>query len=320
MNEDYLAWLLFIAIWILFVFLRSRWRQKHARPVTLPGREPDLERTRRLFNLAEQKLGKLGSQDLMLRDFSFRATLSAVQVNNLQEAQTQLQSMLIEMLPHLHLLPNIRLIATRDKSQLLPGALGQYDQNGSYSTIRMLVEPGTAPELLVAALCHECTHYFMRSYMLEDPDRQTNEGLTDTMACLLGFSEIMLRSNSNRPLPYLNHAEFEEVRRCLLASRSILQEKYDRKQNLAAARAQLQKNLSGARAMIEQARAMISVNKTPNRSMSGASLSLLQQTLLALENGTYTETLRRAEAALSGDLSAVRRADDLYRMMLAFHG
>ena len=52
----------------------------------------------------------------------------------------------------------------------------------------------------------------------------------------------------------------------------------------------------------------------------------LQQTLLALENGSCAERLNQAENALSGDLAAVRGADDsvlavcgeLYRLMLAF--
>ena len=78
--------------------------------------------------------------------------------------------------------------------------------------------------------------------------------------------------------------------------------------------------------MLEQARAMIAVSKSPKKKLSRGELARLQQTLLALENGSCTERLNQAEKALSGDLAAVRGADDsvlavcgeLYRLMLAF--
>ena len=332
MDENTLAYLVVIVIFILFSVIRNTRQSsggsgrggKNARIVY--SREPDLERTRGLFGMAEQKLEKAGLTDLMLQDFHFRTQLSPAQCKDLQQAQAQLQSMLMEMLPHLHLLPDIRVIMTRDPSELIHGALGQYEHSGSTKTIRILLVPDATPALLAATLCHECSHYFLYSYILSERDSDMNEGLTEVMACLVGFSEIMIQSNPNRDLPYLNRPEFEEVRRCLLAARPALQQKYDQKQNLLNARTQLKKNLAGGRAMLEQTRAMIAVSRSPKKKLSRGELARLQQTLLALENGSCAERLNQAEKALSGDLAAVRGADDsvlavcaeLYRVMLAF--
>lgn len=329
MNEDLLAYLVAIAVFVTFWLLRdARRRRRPGSAGVAPFREPDTDRVRRLFAMAEKKLGTLGQTDLMLKDFRFRTQLTQAQCKDMQQAQTQLQSMLLELLPHLHLLPDIRLVMTEDPSGMINGALGQYEHSGGVKTIRMLMVPYATPELMAAALCHECTHYFLSSYLLNDPDPKLNEGLTETMACLVGFSEIMIRGDSRREPPYLNRPEFEQLRQLLLAARSDIQQKYDRERNLAAARAQLKKNLTGARSMVEQTQAMIAVNKSPRKRLSQKQLAQLQQTLLSLENGSFAERLKQAERSLTGDLAAVRKADDsvlavcgeLYRLMLAFQG
>ena len=153
------------------------------------------------------------------------------------------------------------------------------------------------------------------------------EGLTEVTACLLGFSEVMIASNSTRNPPYLNKPEFQKVRKLLLERRAVLQKQKDRAAELKAAKEQLRKNLASARTMMEQTRAMMAVNKTPSaRRMSKASFKSLQQTMLSLENGSYAETLAHAEAALKRGPDDVHKADeqvlnicgDLFRVMLAF--
>ena len=331
MSEDWLSYLFAVAFILLLNYVINRLRVRRYEKRVKNGqftycREPDLERTRKLFDMCRQRLESVGLTDLMLRDFSFGTQLTQAQCDNDAQAAAQLQSMLIEMLPHLHLMPNVKLLVTTDASKLQPGALGEYD--AGQRTVRILLQPGQrSPEVLSAALCHECLHCFLYTYGISSPDPQLNEGLTEAMTCLVGFSQIMIRSNANRQLPYLIRAEFEELRRSLLAIRPQLQQQADQKQNLQTAREQLKKNLAGAAAMIEQAKAMIAVNKAPqSKRLSAAELRQLQQTLLALENGSYAVTLRQAEQSLNGDLSAVRKADDavlaicgsLYRLMLAF--
>ena len=79
--------------------------------------------------------------------------------------------------------------------------------------------------------------------------------------------------------------------------------------------------------MLEQARDMIAMNPAPaGKKMSRSSLARLQLAMLALETGSYADTIRQAEAALSGGVSAVREADrqvlslcgDVVRIMTAF--
>ena len=327
MRENLLPYLFACVVILAFHLLRNAiLAKKNTKTQVVFSREPDRKRIHGRFGMAEQKLGKVGLTDLMLRDFHFRTQLSQAQCKDPQQVQARLQSMLMEMLPHLHLLPDIRVIMTRDPSELIHGALGQYEHSGSIKTIRILLVPDATPALLAATLCHECSHYFLYSYVLSEPDRDINEGLTEVMACLVGFSEIMIQADPNRDPPYLNRPEFEEARRCLLAARPALQQKHDQKRSLLSARTQLKKNLAGGRAMLEQARAMIAVSKSPKKKLSRGELARLQQTLLALENGSCTERLNQAEKALSGDLAAVRGADDsvlavcgeLYRLMLAF--
>ena len=128
MGEDWLAYLVVVLLFLVFYIVREKWwenRAKNAPPVF--SREPDLERARRLFNLAEEKLGSIGLTDLMLRDFEFQTRLTAEQCRSAASVQTQLQSMLIEMLPHLHLMPNVRLLVTEDHSEMRSGGLGEYE-------------------------------------------------------------------------------------------------------------------------------------------------------------------------------------------------
>ena len=331
MSEEWLSYLLAVAIILLFNFLINRMRARRHEKREQNGNPacrmvPDLERTHMLFDKCRQRLEYVGLTDLMLRDFAFQTKLTQAQCDNDAQAEAQLQSMLIEMLPHLHLLPNVKLLVTTDASKLQDGALGEYDHG--QRTVRILLLPGQrSPELLASALCHECIHCFLYTYGISAQDPQLNEGLTEAMASLVGFSQIMIRANANRQLPYLNRAEFEELRKSLLEIRPQLQQQADQKRNLQTAREQLKKNLSGAWAMIEQAKAMIAVNKAPqSKRLSPAELRQLQQTLLALENGSYAVALRQAEKGLNGDLAAVRKADDsvlaicgrLYRLMLAF--
>ena len=205
--------------------------------------------------------------------------------------------------------------------------MGEYSHGFFQKSISVLVSPSYTASDLLNVLCHEATHYFMYTLGINDPDPDRNEGLTEVMSCQIGFCEAMMVSNINRNPPYLNQPEFRQVRKLLQARRSALRREKDRAEDLEGARLQLRKNLSGARTMLEQARAMIAVNPAPRgRKMSRASLALLQQAMLALETGAYTETLRQAEASLSGDAAAVLAADrkvltlcgDVVRIMAAF--
>ena len=322
---DWTAYLLFLMILLVWHIIRSGVSSK-AGPAS--SRAADIERTRGLTALAIQKLEQSGLEDLMLTDCRFTTRIGAPKKTSLPELQSQLQSALMEMLTHLHLMPNIRLLVTDDPNKLSgPGRLGEYVHNYAEKEIRILVNQQWDAAILLAGLCHECTHYFMYSHMLNHADPDYNEGLTDTMACMIGFADVMIAGHSNRALPYLVEREFVEVKRGLTAKRQQLQNVKQAARNLETARAQLRKNLAGTREMKAQAEAVIAVKKVPSgRRIPKSRFSDLQATLLSLETGAYDEAFNRAEAAQSGDLNRVSRADiellqicgNLYALLLAF--
>ena len=289
-------------------------------------RKPEEERVNSLFNIASGLLKERGMQWLMLQDYSFRTTISKPGSIPLEETQQQLQSALTEILSHVHIMPDVRLEVTNNPADLSgPDRAGEYSYN---KVVRVLVSASHTAEGLLEVLCHETTHYIMHVKNLSLPvqDNDMTEGLTEVTACLLGFSEAMIASDSTRNPPYLNKPEFQKVRKLLLERRAVLQKK-DRAAELKAAREQLRKNLASARTMMEQTSAMMAVNKTPtSRRMSKASFKRLQHAMLSLENGSYSEALAHAEAALKRGPDDVHKADeqvlnicgDLFRVMLAF--
>lgn len=291
-------------------------------------RKPDYTRITALEADAAARLKKCGREWLMMEDYTFQTKISFPTRTPLPEIERQLQSALVEILTHLHLLPNVKLIVTDDPRNL-GGAnrAGEYEHNVFQKTIRILVQPGNAPPEIMRTLCHEATHYFMFCLGLNDPDTNRNEGLTEVMACLIGFCPTMVLPRTSRDAPYLNHPEFQRVQKLLASRRQSLRLTRDQVAELDNARRQLRKNLAGARIMLEQARDMIIMNPTPaGKKLSRSSLARLQLAMLALETGSYADTLRQAEAALSGDVTAVREADrqiltlcgDVVHIMTAF--
>lgn len=317
---DYLLSVLVIIVIYLVINLTRR----NPKPAY---RKPEEERVNSLFNIASGLLKERGMQWLMLQDYSFRTTISKPGSVPLEETQQQFQSALTEILSHVHIMPDVRLEVTNNPADLSgPDRAGEYSYN---KVVRVLVSASHTAEGLLEVLCHETTHYIMHVKNLSLPvqDKDMTEGLTEVTACLLGFSEAMIASDSTRNPPYLNKPEFQKVRKLLLERRAVLQKQKDRAEELKAAREQLRKNLASARTMMEQTSAMMAVNKTPtSRRMSKASFKRLQHAMLSLENGSYSEALAHAEAALKRGPDDVHKADeqvlnicgDLFRVMLAF--
>lgn len=326
MSDEMLAFLFALGIIVLWGVIRSVRKPKAA--ASVPTREPDKARAHALAVYGAEQLSRKGLADTMLRDYRFTTRVGSLDNASLPLLEQQLQSALMEMLTHLHLLPNIRLLVTDDPAKLSgPGRLGEYVHDYAKKEIRILVQKGYSAEVLLAGLCHECAHYFMFSHGLNESDPDYNEGLTDTMACLIGFGQTMLKEKSNRPLPYLNDAELQIVYQYLLEKRKELAEAKNRENALATARAQLRKNLAGAREMYRQAEAVLMVRKTPDTAkMSKSQLAVISETLLGMETKSFEQVFQSAEAAQSGDLMRVTRADDevlaicsrLYSLLLLY--
>jgi hypothetical protein len=330
MQDFLISLLACFMVWLIWNGIaRARAKRKAAKGEGVAWRQPDLERTRSLYYMTLCKLEQKGHSDLMMTDYHIRTRVDPPAKTDIAVLQRQLQSVLMELLAHLHLMPNVRLIVTQDASKLVnKGAMGEYDGDVNDKKIRLLVLPEYTAESVVAALCHECAHCFAYSCGIAETDKDANEGMTDTLTILLGFSEAILSSHGNRALPYLNEPEFQELRRLLLEYRKTKKAKQAAAQDLSAARTQLKKNIAGARDMLGHAQAMISVKKSPaaGKRMSKAELTELQKILLDFESGSYQEVLDGAQRQADGSLEQVRRADDrvldvcakTYKLMLAF--
>ena len=326
MSETLLSIIVCLVLWALMNGLRSKGKTSAQ---TAPQREADYARTRTLFEMTKSKLEHLGLSDLMMTDYHFRTKVGSLNTPDIKTLQLELQDVLMEILSHLHLMPNVRLIVTKDPKELVnKGALGEYHYTYQDKQIRLLVDPKFSTEDVVAALCHESAHYFAHTKGIRHDNHDLNEGITDTLTILLGFGDAVLKGNCNRKLPYLNTQEFLELRRLLAEYRKERKDKQAAALELEAAKKQLRKNIEGARGMLTQAYAMISVKKTPaeRKRTSRKDTEALQKTLLELESEAFDGALARAEKASGGDLRTVRAADaevldicaKLYRLMLVF--
>jgi hypothetical protein len=70
--------------------------------------------------------------------------------------------------------------------------VGEYSNTAQIRTITLNIGSGYTPENIFAILCHECTHYFMETHLLNWEDVDLNEQRTDVMANLIGFNHIMI--------------------------------------------------------------------------------------------------------------------------------
>ena len=171
MSGSFMGWLFGVLLIIGFAVVRTLLpARKQKRAPIAYCRVADMERTRRLYQMAEEKLRKTGLQELMLKDFLFQTVLNDADLKDMKTAQKKFRMMLGELLPYLHLGPDVRLVVTDNPSLLKTDALGQYDHS-PYKTVSMLVNPSVCADAatLVSALCHECTHCFIKSFSGGNP-------------------------------------------------------------------------------------------------------------------------------------------------------
>ena len=269
-------------------------------------------------------LERRGLGALMLRDFSFQQRLRRCDINS-QALEEKLRAMALEITSHLSLPPlrQVNVVRIDDDRQI--DRFGEYDSAGK--RINFYIKPKNDPEQITAALCHECTHYFMEMRELNDwSDRLLNERRTDVTACLIGFSRIMVRgymiltkshyrvvawtADSNR-VGYLDAADCDQVRKNLIKLRPGLQKRRAEEDNVNALKARLNQNIAGAKAMTEQVRAMLAAHGAPTGGrMPAKSLAGLQRALLALENGELETRIRQCESASRGDVGQLRAASN----------
>lgn len=68
---------------------------------------------------------------------------------------------------------------------------GQYHHDGSIPTITLLMKPEYAGEQIIAIVCHECMHHYLRVKKIKGKTEKVNELLTDYSAIYTGFGDIL---------------------------------------------------------------------------------------------------------------------------------
>lgn len=256
-------------------------------------------------------LHRSGLDSLMLKDFSFSRHLTKKDVKS-PNLRQKLTSMTREITDWLGLPPLKEVTVTLlPKDSNYAKHFGTYES--AYRRINFYLKEDTFPEQIEAAICHECTHYFMELRLLDDwSDRQKNEYMTDVISCLVGFSKIMIRgymvmtharyrvimwdTNSMR-VGYLDAVDCEHVREVLLKQRPELQKRLKERTDREALRLEVERNIAGAKAMLEQIEAMYESHSIPKPGhMSKANLSVLQNALLSLETGELRTRLNQCES------------------------
>ena len=175
--------------------------------------------------------------------------------------------------------------------------------------IKLQLKKTYTPKDIMHALCHESVHYLLHYLNINGSDTYMDEGLTEVVCCLAGFSNTMIASNANRYVPYLIDPEFREVKRLLLSRRPELLKADGMEKARQSAMAQLKKNCKGALDMISLAGNFLETS-TPSASLSKEQFAAIQKTMLAFETGDYTRRIQKAEQIKGEDLQEVLDADE----------
>lgn len=270
----------------------------------------DAEMLDDLCQSSSDLLKSKGVETLMLRDFTFSHHLTRKDIRS-ENLVPRLTAMAKEVTDALSL-PQLKEVTVtvipRDNTEVR--YFGTYES--SYRRINFFIKPDCFPEQLEAALCHECTHYFMDTLSMDDwSDRQRNEYRTDVMSCLVGFSRIMIRGytvmtharyrvvtweTDGMRVGYLDAVDCEHVRSFLLKARPIIQQKHRLQESIQKMKTDLVRNTAGARAMLEQLNAMKSSYGQPNAGrIRQKDMTSLQKAMYSLESGELEARLRQCE-------------------------
>lgn len=340
MKEFLFSFLVCIGIYLLRVLLSKPKKKRLDSGEKTPRGQASAER---LAETAIAAFERKGMENLLLTDFSFQSQLTKDECGSLSLMEKKLQSMMAEVLNYLHLAP-ISLHVYPAGEHTKTDRLGEFD--GTHRTLNFYIKGVYAPEQLAAALCHECTHYFMNIYLFDDwNDRALNERRTDVVACLAGFSKIMIdgymvisdveyevtswKTTNSRKVGYLNARKCRNVRKILLENRTRLLQKKRSRDEMEDIRMRLKKQISVAEELIEYAENMLAVIRIPDgHKQSKKEMKNTQLAFMALENGDLKLKLKQIKAMQNGTLDQLREAEKnteeicgtLSRILAAFSG
>ena len=292
---------------LIYYFLRIRNKPKK-RDVGSTTVETGIGGVEELTKTSVSLLKRKGLEGFLLKDFSFSMVIEKDYLTSPGLLKSLTQQMVKELTVYLKL-PPIPINAYIVENHQGRGKAGEYA--GTCKEIRLFVTEAHEPEQVAAVLCHEVTHYFMQWYGLDDPgDIRLNERRTDVIACLIGFSEIMVNGymvmsslenwgtafpTTSSKVGYLNATECKMVCEYLLEYRRNTVDKKEEETGLAA----FYYHLKEAQDLLEQ------INRIPKEDYqftdNVTNLVELQSMFLNLETGVYAEKIRKAEGMMLED-------------------
>ena len=103
---------------------------------------------------------------------------------------------------------------------------GQYSNSKNVPTIDVLIKPMYTIEQIIATVCHECMHHYLRIKKIRGRTEEANEKLTDYACIYTGFGGILYRGygieNKNNgfmvtrtKIGYLTRKEVNIANKCL---------------------------------------------------------------------------------------------------------
>jgi len=118
----------------------------------------------------------------------------------------------------------VRLEVDNDSSFITnDGLAGQYINNQLHNEINIILKQSFTFIEIIAIICHECTHHYLRIRRLGCDDEEKNEALTDIAAIYLGFGHYISKGYKSRykktadgyiksKLGYINSKEIERIK------------------------------------------------------------------------------------------------------------
>lgn len=114
-------------------------------------------------------------------------------VNNRELLERSLNVLAIKICSRLKLPPFYKLNLKYENLNSRSGVGGMYTPKVDSKEIKIIVNTASTFDTLLAAMCHEFTHYFMDYYGLKVESGNVNEIKTDLLANLIGFNKIIVR-------------------------------------------------------------------------------------------------------------------------------
>ena len=189
-----------------------------------------------------------GLQEFLMKNYLLPRVIAIRNEN--ERTQEKLSQIMMDILRYLKLPPYVTLFVKKVKRNEEAGKTwkaGEFTSSNGKAEINLTIGPEDTVKVVLAALCHECTHYFMLYHGMNWNDEGLNEIRTDVTANLIGFSHIMqegyreavtvneeqnVRTTRTRKIGYISANACRQIRNMLDKYRREYNEKEKKEKRL----------------------------------------------------------------------------------------